>query len=73
MATKIKLVPSKDIVHQVANSSHVFDVTLTGDFEYDHFRVNATDSTQARQFAIDEYVRRCGLSPASVDSIVQIS
>lgn len=73
MATKPKLVPSPVIVHTQVPSNHIFDVILTGDFEHDHFRLSAADSVQAKQYAIDEYFRRSGVLPSSVDKIVQIN
>jgi hypothetical protein len=53
--------------------AHFYKVWMSGDNEQDSFVVNATQLADVNQLAINEYYRRNGVGPVSVDKIVQQS
>lgn len=52
---------------------HRFLVKLTEDFGNDQFYVSAPDSATAQQEGINEFLRRNGVAPVSLESLTQLT
>ena len=71
-ASRPKLVQTTPAVDKVTHA-HFWQVWLSGDNEKDSFIINATTVGEVNQLAINEYYRRNGIGPVSVDKILQKS